>query len=255
MQNRFLRTLKKKWPEYLLEIIVLVIGIYGAFAVDNWNEQRKDRKQEIKILKSLKSDLSIEFTNNNNFKKLREEKAKACAFLLFDSIPKSRNEIVNYINQYSTVLFWRTYVPNNNTFKELVSSGNLSLISNDSIRYYLQELDNKYKAISNGEEHMRHEYDEYIYNIIFPNTNAMRVFDLKKIAQTGIIKQSDSTNISDAQLVGALEEIKWISNNLTLTNAFKITMLNNMSITTMHGKIHDNLLKIDELIESELSLK
>ena len=55
--KRILSTLSQKWPEYLLEIIVLVIGIYGAFALDGWKEARKERELERNILIELKKSL------------------------------------------------------------------------------------------------------------------------------------------------------------------------------------------------------
>ena len=41
-----LNTLRNKWAEYLLEMIVIVLGILGAFALDSWNNQRHDKKIE-----------------------------------------------------------------------------------------------------------------------------------------------------------------------------------------------------------------
>ncbi|HCW07313.1 MAG TPA: hypothetical protein DGG95_08110 [Cytophagales bacterium] len=55
-----LSTIRKKWPEYILEVIVLIIGIYGAFALERWNENKNTKAFEHstlqQILVNLKSD-------------------------------------------------------------------------------------------------------------------------------------------------------------------------------------------------------
>lgn len=54
------------------------------------------------------------------------------------------------------------FSPNNSTFNELESSGNLSLISNDSIKVYLLELNEIYKMNEFGIAHEEFDYREYI---------------------------------------------------------------------------------------------
>ena len=64
---RFLRQIRQrlltdnKFSKYLMyavgEILLVVIGILIALQINTWNEERIERKNEVKLLKELRADL------------------------------------------------------------------------------------------------------------------------------------------------------------------------------------------------------
>ena len=57
--NRFSQAiLGQNWFTVVLEIFIVVIGIFLGLQVDDWNESRKDQQQELVYLGKLTDDLS-----------------------------------------------------------------------------------------------------------------------------------------------------------------------------------------------------
>ena len=61
-----------KYFKYAIgEIVLVVIGILIALSINNWNENRKQNLEEIKILKNIKIDFAnviAECEENNNYR-------------------------------------------------------------------------------------------------------------------------------------------------------------------------------------------
>ena len=94
---RFFRQIRQrlltdnKFSKYLLyavgEILLVVIGILIALQVNNWNEQRKDRATEQKVLYDLHEDLEV------NINRLNED------ILLEQRTIRQANKIITHLDE------------------------------------------------------------------------------------------------------------------------------------------------------------
>lgn len=55
--RRIINILYHKWPEYLIESLVIVASILGAYALDNWNAARLETRKAQKFLLELADEL------------------------------------------------------------------------------------------------------------------------------------------------------------------------------------------------------
>lgn len=138
--KRILTTLSQKWPEYILEILVLIIGIYGAFALEEWNEERKWNKETAKITKNL----NTEFVKNEQ--ELQRVLAKTqfgynIGLQLMELVGES-NETILAANPDSLLYCFidaDLYTPTTYTLQNISNGGRAQLIKSDELLHLIYE--------------------------------------------------------------------------------------------------------------------
>lgn len=175
-----------KYLGYALgEIVLVVIGILIALSLDAWNQNRNDRQREILALTNLCSDLVEQETSLTEYQtaesgyfqtgiSILKHHARHGGFAEKDSVLPKLNSLASR----------RTFNPVNTTFRELVSTGTIGLIQNDSLRraiqqyYLLQERFNL--IISNNNARL---VDELFNPVLFEHTLFLADVDDPNVAK------------------------------------------------------------------------
>jgi hypothetical protein len=174
---------ENKFSKYLLyaigEIVLVVIGILIALQINNWNEEQKDDNKEITYLENLKEDIKSDsifyertwFTNGPR-KIAGLQKAKEYyknKVITDDTIP-----FLNDVS-YGGIYGIGAFNSNDKTFQELVSTGNISLISDADIRkrigdYYLNQvfMEQYAKSLQSGYTNYVNSFK--VFNPKFPDS-------------------------------------------------------------------------------------
>ena len=130
--KRIFTTLTEKWPEYLLEILVIVVGILGAFALNSWNSERTAGITELEILMGCKVELESDLHDIG------------INFRLHENAVKSINEIIQAIKadqpyhdslayDFGYAMVYTLFRHSTSTFEAMKSKG-IEIVSNKSIR-------------------------------------------------------------------------------------------------------------------------
>jgi len=128
-----------KYLKYAIgEIVLVVFGILIALSLNNWNDLRKNKAKEKVILQKLKSEYGSNLEQLNQKISMRKDAAESSVWLLkrfdFDDFNEKRDSIDYHI---ARTLFFPTYDPNTGITNELINTGNLYIINNDSIKTFL----------------------------------------------------------------------------------------------------------------------
>jgi len=134
--NRIAQGVRKQdWFTAILELVILVIGIYIGLQVDDWVSERKDRQTETVYLELLARDvaeLQQQVEGQHAFEKDKVDVA-ARAYELLTSDAPSEHQVE--LGELLTALSGRrTLSLGSATYEQMVSSGHLQLIRDPKLR-------------------------------------------------------------------------------------------------------------------------
>ena len=122
--KKILETLKRKWAEYLMEIIVIMIGILGAFGLNNWNENQLKKQELNNIFKTIKSNLDSDILS------IDEEIIEANYYLTYWQSLLENTDNDSLASLYIKNITLRFIPIDNAGYLSAISNDNIGLISN-----------------------------------------------------------------------------------------------------------------------------
>ena len=154
--NRIATKLRKgDWGTVVVEIFVVVIGIFLGLQVDDWNDGRKERQKEFHYLERLEEDLEQDLRSIESSLRAYSDREKMVDFLL-DTIENPglvRTEPSYFIRSIQLAAFTSPPVISDHTYEELKFGGDLTLVRDEALRLNLSRY---YAEIE--------RYQEYIFS-------------------------------------------------------------------------------------------
>tara|TARA_A100001015_G_scaffold236736_1_gene269091 strand:- start:445 stop:1251 length:807 start_codon:yes stop_codon:yes gene_type:complete len=234
-----------KYLKYAVgEVILVVIGILIALQVNNWNEYRKEKVVEKKILLSLHNEIS------NNLESLevvidgKDKIINVNEYIInntgkngeWKSI-KPLDSLINYISLSGWI-----FVPQNGVLNEIINSGKLLLIENDLIKNEIASLPQLLSLMIEEDRQYRLDLHQYFLPFLSKNYNLIEITKYRELLENYSFKMGE-TNFSKSttELLGSRE----FENILTIQSIW-IKFSNEMSINQKN-----KYLEIQNLIEKE----
>lgn len=229
--NQIWQYLKTKWIKYLIETVTIILGILGAVALDNWNQDRKDAKLRIEYITRVQEDL---LADRNEIMEQTE---------ILDTRIKSVNELIPLFGQsiapHDTLLslitsLWYSgdFIEHDHTFQDLVNTGRFELLTPDELRQGLYELYAVYEELNSFEDHIKEDNRLYIYN------PALQNYDIEKVFSTEGIES-------------AIAFERFLANT-TIKNGYSLFLSNANVLKMSYVTILDKLESLNSLIASQI---
>ena len=139
--------LKDEWYKYALEILVLIFGIYGAFALENWNDGRKEHHEILNYIQSIKKDIEADHMLFVQINQTLNGQIKAGAYIIpiLESKHPKIDDSLRFILNFNDLTGAPIISKQNTTWDYINASGVISKINDskltDQLQVYYRDYD------------------------------------------------------------------------------------------------------------------
>ena len=236
--------IEKRLSNYVLyavgEILLVVIGIVLAIQFSNWNAKKAEIKKEIWYLDNMANDM---FNQRQELDYLKNYYISALSIsknILIDlNKKKSFKNIDSLFSKLNQLKISDPFPNVDNTYKELVSSGQVALIENDDL---ILDIIDFYIYNEKLENYFKTSQERIFYGEIYGVLNKYAPIDLSDYSDNVYILQQDSATTNYI-----LEELEIPKNRLELTNAIKNKII---IVSDYKNDVIESLKMIDTMIQA-----
>ncbi|WP_436515398.1 DUF6090 family protein [Ekhidna sp. To15] len=196
--------MKNNWKEYLIELVIVIIGITVAFWLNNMAEESKENKLEDKFIADVRADLIRDSSNLAQSIKYNDSKVdKLEKIIMLVSSDQNRQYQDSLMNSIGVIGNYVFFYPESFTLNSLLQSGDFKLLTSDQLkkellRYrwicdmvqrdqtnFLNALDdNYYPKLLAARDMLSNQIvdEEFFYGIEFKNWTAYTYNDTKNMS-------------------------------------------------------------------------
>jgi hypothetical protein len=224
---------KKKWSGYLLEFLMLFLAVFLGFLAENIRENNADRETEKQYMKTMVEDLKSDTAKLTRIIRLRKNRLIELDSL-FELISSDR-----YIKEGDKVYnlyefpYWdvHRFLPTDRTMQQLKNSGNLRLISHETVSNALIHYDvfvRNLKEYESLQVELANQLNQVVEHLVDPKIlhDANKVEIAKRLATDSITigyKQTFQKGLKIPKMEAATKKatLKYLNEVILLFSALR----------------------------------
>ncbi|HEU5290210.1 MAG TPA: DUF6090 family protein [Cyclobacteriaceae bacterium] len=159
MLRTIISHLKSQWYKYIIEVVVVIVGILIAYNLEQWRDTRNYKRKEIEILKEFKRGLSADLEDMRWYMRLHQNSIRSSKVIL--NVIKENLPYHDSLDTYFSYTHAFTTFTGNVSPIEQLKNTDLTIVSNDRLRLRISGMyDEAYTRIRLVEIAIKRDYEQ-----------------------------------------------------------------------------------------------
>ncbi|MFC2101526.1 hypothetical protein ACFLS7_00865 [Bacteroidota bacterium] len=157
-----------RWTYYLIELMVVFVGVTAGFLLNNWREDTAELKLERRYLESFYADVKADAIDLDSLIFHSQVKEETLIGILKESAligEQLSEELAKAL--VKEIMFIEWFTPANDTYEDIINSGNLNIISDYTLKEKISSYYSFLNEVANVEQFYSKHMDSYGFPILY----------------------------------------------------------------------------------------